>query len=768
MAETYSAGVVTAYGAAVRGGYTGTYEEFCAEQAEFAENAAAVAQAKEDVETMQGQVEQAAATFTGTTVPTAVTTVQEAGAAQVQAVQSEGTMQAQAVETVGAQQTAALESAGSEAVDAVEAAETAATDAVTAAQTAAVQAVQAESTTQQAAIQTKGEETIASIPADYTALIEEVNDVKSILINDVLSPELVSGYTWAQGALDTTSGTVISASSARRVRSSYVKISEKPVVFSVPTGYQYRIFKYSNLLSVDPNAYLGYEPNSGWLSDARLISMPQTNYIRIVVRKSDDSNLPVAETPTTSLTKYTESYLEEEAKRLGLHTVPKNIGVLNMIKRSRQLTDMQWEAIYQLPRTSLVTNADYSETGGTFEDYFSANKTYEGLPYSKASWNSPDYGYGKYYIGGTVNIEAFLSSLFYNNSSIATLGGYDGSSSACFYGTTCATFTAYVIDCDPYATTYFENDRTLVLIGALVSGSTRLSHHYLELGDILGYVNHHAAIITDIITENDELKYIEVSESTKFGNYSVAYKGGHYGGKTRRKLWTADEFYTWFRRFNVYRFVGAENVAYTPNPEVDIPYGLPFHNCPALPCIPFMGNKFNYIYGKIPNSTVLVNDVDTYTHLIVEKDGAGWNADGTTAPYPINGRVVEVGFSEVGQYKAYLVKMSGDTIQFSSKPCFWNVCSAEASASLDNGVATIVCRTTGNNKPRSVLFGSSFPARPTIKIEDDEVTDTPISGNIHEYTIVMDAPSDWTYTSCILLLENEYSVWHTGALSFQQ
>lgn len=181
MAETYSAGVVTAYGAAVRGGYTGTYEEFCAEQAEFAENAAAVAQAKEDVETMQGQVEQAAATFTDTTVPAAVTTVQEAGAAQVQAVQSEGTMQAEAVETVGAQQTAAVGAAGSDAVDAVEAAETAATDAVTAAQTAAVQAVQTESTTQQAAIQTKGQETIASIPEDYTALSGEVDDLKSAI-----------------------------------------------------------------------------------------------------------------------------------------------------------------------------------------------------------------------------------------------------------------------------------------------------------------------------------------------------------------------------------------------------------------------------------------------------------------------------------------------------------------------------------------------------------------------------------------------------------
>lgn len=185
MAETYSAGVVTAYGAAVRGGYTGTYEEFCAEQAGFAENAAAVAQAKADVETMQGQVEQAAATFTGTTVPAAVATVQEAGAAQVQAVQSEGTMQAAAVETVGAQQTAAVGAAGSDAVDAVEAAETAATDAVTAAQTAAVQAVQTESAAQQAAVQDKGEEVLASIPADYTALSRGVVSVSNRA--DVLS-----------------------------------------------------------------------------------------------------------------------------------------------------------------------------------------------------------------------------------------------------------------------------------------------------------------------------------------------------------------------------------------------------------------------------------------------------------------------------------------------------------------------------------------------------------------------------------------------------
>lgn len=61
---TYDAGIVTAYGAAVRGGYTGTYEEFCTEQANFARNAAAAEAAADRAdaaaETLSGSVAQIA------------------------------------------------------------------------------------------------------------------------------------------------------------------------------------------------------------------------------------------------------------------------------------------------------------------------------------------------------------------------------------------------------------------------------------------------------------------------------------------------------------------------------------------------------------------------------------------------------------------------------------------------------------------------------------------------------------------------------------
>ena len=216
MANTYDGGIVTAYGAAVRGGYTGTYEQFCSEQAQFGANERDVAAAKTAVESAQRQVEQSVSTFTQTTVPNAVNSVQSVGTEQVGLVQSAGTAQVQAVEAAGAQQVIGVQTEGASqihdieqvalsaigqindaedsSVAAVEAAETAATEAVGRAQTAAVQAVQTESTAQQAAVQAKGEEVLASIPEDYTALSGDVSSLKSMTLEaDADTIEQITG-----------------------------------------------------------------------------------------------------------------------------------------------------------------------------------------------------------------------------------------------------------------------------------------------------------------------------------------------------------------------------------------------------------------------------------------------------------------------------------------------------------------------------------------------------------------------------------------------
>lgn len=112
MSKVKNAGIVTAYGAAVRGGYTGTYEEFCDEQAHFAEYAQQVAEDKE-------AVDQTVETFTETTVPAAVQTVADEGTTQIGLVAEAGTTQIGLVQAEGATQTQAVEDKGAEVRDSI-------------------------------------------------------------------------------------------------------------------------------------------------------------------------------------------------------------------------------------------------------------------------------------------------------------------------------------------------------------------------------------------------------------------------------------------------------------------------------------------------------------------------------------------------------------------------------------------------------------------------------------------------------------------------
>lgn len=174
MAETYSAGIVTAYGAAVRGGYTGTYEQFCAEQAQFGANAAKVAQDR-------AAVEAATQTFTTETVPSAVQAVQQTGATQVQAVEAASETEQQQIALAGAAQETRVTQAGDDQVDAVEEAGATQVGNVNTAGTTQVGAVNTAGATQVQAVEDKGQEVIGSIPSDYTDLTEDVADLNSSL-----------------------------------------------------------------------------------------------------------------------------------------------------------------------------------------------------------------------------------------------------------------------------------------------------------------------------------------------------------------------------------------------------------------------------------------------------------------------------------------------------------------------------------------------------------------------------------------------------------
>lgn len=220
-AQRYGLGGGDAYYDAVKyGGYTGTREQFGRDQAEFAQNATAVAEAREEVEQNTQTVVNTAQTFTEETVPAAIQSVEEkgdteedrlelrttelveavntAGAVQVQAVRDEGTTQTGLVSDAGTAQVEAVEQAGSDQVDAVEQVGADQVQAVTDEGTTQVGAVTGEGDTQVQRVQDKGEEVRESIPADYTALDQEVDTQANIQkleqFSKISTPSGGSGY----------------------------------------------------------------------------------------------------------------------------------------------------------------------------------------------------------------------------------------------------------------------------------------------------------------------------------------------------------------------------------------------------------------------------------------------------------------------------------------------------------------------------------------------------------------------------------------------
>ena len=187
MSRTHNAGIVTAYGAAVRGGYTGTYEEFCTQQAQYAENARQMEQAVSDVRQIKTSVESAVSEAEGY-ANNAIQSATNASNSATQASESASNANQSANNA-----SSSADSAGQSATSAQTSATNASASEQSARQSAEtaqdiLDSVQAEGNTQIGRVQAKGNEILNSLPSDFTqvqndiaALNGSLGDVKADL-----------------------------------------------------------------------------------------------------------------------------------------------------------------------------------------------------------------------------------------------------------------------------------------------------------------------------------------------------------------------------------------------------------------------------------------------------------------------------------------------------------------------------------------------------------------------------------------------------------
>lgn len=355
-------------------------------------------------------------------------------------------------------------------------------------------------------------------------------------------------------------------------------------------------------------------------------------------------------------------------------------GVLAVVRRCRQLTDIKWTPAVDIPRICQLRG--YSSTNSQYyEDVFKAGVEYKGVPYGQATKNAGSWGKPTttaFKVGLGVGLDTFISAVQSPESVVAKDSVYTWSGSthlASFYSTICSALCCYAYDFPVYYKTDQVDDADGMIKLGLVSS---VGVDALKIGDML-HTNAHAIVITDLIRdENKKVSAIEISEATTIGNDNWNIQGSQYGGVCRREFVNKNDFLVTWGVFTVCRYSYIDNVTYTPSPYVntgDEPVMRRINNFPVLP---YMGENFVYVAGAIANTKILTPAyrADSLNKLRVKKDGANWNANGTTDYYDVSGAFVEVGFTETGSYEAYLCQVSSGSETMTTRICHWTVVSA--------------------------------------------------------------------------------------------
>lgn len=383
------------------------------------------------------------------------------------------------------------------------------------------------------------------------------------------------------------------------------------------------------------------------------------------------------------------SDVAEAARVLGLHAVPNSLGELNVVRRARQLTDIKWVPCVDRHRGSVVETrvTTNDQRIGSFserlDDTFLANTEYKGVPYSRGDIRSsgmPTYGKEHGYVGFDVPLSAFATACRNPYTYFSTLSYYAGGDTAAYtpYGVTCDTLVCYAIGLSKWYGAV-QGFQTLINNGTIVfkynASTIQTNASSIRLGDILWERAVHVSIITDFFTDENNTLCIEVSEATTRGITTPDVVGGKFGGVSRREVFPIDQFNVRFSAAEVYRYANIDNVKYVQSPYVTLEGETPLHSSELmrLPLMPYMGEGFQYVSGKIPNSTVVLG-TNSYGYMAVYKDGTLFN----TFTVANNATSITVGFSAAGNYEAFLFNSSDGTLANATAKtisCHWSVVS---------------------------------------------------------------------------------------------
>ena len=370
--------------------------------------------------------------------------------------------------------------------------------------------------------------------------------------------------------------------------------------------------------------------------------------------------------------------IHDEWNALGLHMRPESDGVVNLIKRCRQFTDIEWTPAVDLPRHCYVTRYDRGEDNipkynldpDLFEGVFKAGVKYKGIPYGQclADYKGAEYGLTDTYIGMTIPFETFMSSVSNKDSMLCKESEYgpgQGNYHSTVYAVVCSALTSYALGLSE-----LRNSAQIATIPGIESKGrvNQIDLSIVKLGDVVNLSGSHSMIVTDCIIQNNDLKFIEISEATVVGNGNQDIPDGLQGGICRRVWWSKADFVRIYGEYSILRYAYVNTISYMENPYVDVGDGIKLYHYDNYPCMPYEGVGFPYKLSKTSSVKILIA-VSGYNTLRVFRAGE------VVDDYAITDEItyIDVPISSAGDYAAILCTKEDNVLTARSMSCYWTV-----------------------------------------------------------------------------------------------
>ena len=271
------------------------------------------------------------------------------------------------------------------------------------------------------------------------------------------------------------------------------------------------------------------------------------------------------------------------------HDIPHSQGVENALKRAKQMVELDWVPVKDIPAGEIRTTTE----GKKYLDlFFPGHRPQKGVGYSSVRIHEK-------FVGTNVVFETYLSALTNPRSVMYTRPQHGlGRSMFNFYGTVCSSFAAYVLGLP----VRFPCGAWPKMSGVSVVDTSEPEN--LQLCDVVLKLGDHIAVITDIQRDIDgKVHIITVSESETPSCVAKDYTLEQFRG------------YWLNNGYQVYRYAGVHDVTYTPDPFAPVE-GDPLMERPAINTTlqPDYGNKANYMLGDTVELDVME---DGWTHVSI-------------------------------------------------------------------------------------------------------------------------------------------------------